>query len=167
MPNYQRRTVTNFIAVHAAATDPDWHGDIGIDDVRKWHTDPKPEGRGWIDVGYHIYIKRDGTIQLGRPLWAVGAHVRGYNQQSIGVCLEGGATMPPDGESVDDLIPTAEHYTEKQFRNLRLVLMFLTQLYPDATVQGHRDFPGVDKACPVFDVKHWWSVHQLDLWYGG
>lgn len=157
-PKYKKRPRTNFLAVHCAATDPAWHGDVDIDDVRDWHT-----AKGWIDVGYHLYIPRNGVIQLGRPLWAVGAHVAGFNDDSIGICLEGGASVltktdPETGKQVfDGMVPTDKHFTEKQFQALVAILAALKVQYPEAVVQGHCDFPGVTKACPSFDVKGWWA----------
>ena len=46
--------------------------------------------RGFVDVGYHYYIKKDGTIQEGRPIEKAGAHAQGHNAHSIGICYEGG-----------------------------------------------------------------------------
>lgn len=46
--------------------------------------------RGFNGTGYHYYIRRDGTTVGTRPLKLVGAHVKGYNKYSIGICYEGG-----------------------------------------------------------------------------
>ena len=54
---------------------------------------------GWAGIGYHIYIRKDGKVYEGRPLWAIGAHATGYNSDSIGVCCEGNydiETMPEE-----------------------------------------------------------------------
>lgn len=156
---YTRRPRTDYIAIHAAATDPNWHGDIDIDDIRGWHVNE----RGWIDVGYHLYIPYSGVIQLGRPLWAMGAHVSGYNDSALGICLEGGATVltkkdPETGREVyDGMVPTDKHFTEDQFIALRAATSAMLMLNPDAKVQGHTDFPGVTKACPAFDAIEWWE----------
>ena len=161
MPKYTKRPRTDFIVIHSAATDPAWHGDVDIDTVRKWHTDPKPRGNGWDDVGYHLYIPRNGVIQLGRPLWAMGAHVGGYNDQSIGICLEGGAkaiTKIVDGRRVLDYLLPSDDFTENQWSALRIITASMVIKYPDAEVLGHRDFPGVTKACPGFDARSWWEI---------
>ena len=76
------RKITD-IVVHASATPKGQYFDIH--DIRKWHTDPKPHGNGWRDVGYHYVVLLDGTIQIGRQLEVLGAHVKGYNRNSIGI----------------------------------------------------------------------------------
>jgi N-acetyl-anhydromuramyl-L-alanine amidase AmpD len=45
--------------------------------------------RGWLGCGYHYVIHEDGSIFQGRPLYTVGAHARGYNDTSIGICTVG------------------------------------------------------------------------------
>jgi len=131
------RKATNYIAVHCSATPEDM--DIGVEDIDRWHKE-----RGWIGCGYHFVIRRDGTVEDGRPLNAIGAHVRGFNQNSVGVCLVG-----------------TEEFSDEQTDALRELLTDLTFQFPSATVQGHRDFPHVKKSCPGFDVKRWWKSHDL------
>ena len=46
--------------------------------------------RGFRTTGYHYYIRRNGTTVLTRPPELVGAHMKGYNKHSIGICYEGG-----------------------------------------------------------------------------
>lgn len=75
----EARNITKII-VHHSATD---QGDV--DSFRKHHMETK----GWDDVGYHFVIKRDGTLQYGRPLFKQGAHAKGRNWNSIGICLVG------------------------------------------------------------------------------
>lgn len=63
-----------------------------IEDINRWHQE-----RGWIGVGYHYFIRKDGSIYKGRPDNAEGAHCKGYNAKSIGICYEGSymkETMP-------------------------------------------------------------------------
>lgn len=155
-PKYTRRPRTDYIVVHCADTDPSWHGSVDIDTVRQWHTSPP---RNWIDVGYHLYIPRSGVIQLGRPLWSQGAHVRGYNDESLGICLEGGTRVVTDGKG--NLVRKEEDYnfTEKQETALRALLASMKIAYPDARIVGHRDLdPG--KYCPSFDAESWWEIHR-------
>ena len=45
--------------------------------------------KGMAGIAYHYFIRKDGEIYQGRPLWAAGAHTKGYNYESIGVCFEG------------------------------------------------------------------------------
>lgn len=145
-----------FIAVHCSATPPDL--DIGVDKIREWH-----KANGWADVGYHYVVRRDGVIEHGRALEYQGAHAQGHNHESIGVCLIGGVRRDPDADGKDDadgprwdLNPDA-NFTAAQYASLETLLNLLLPRYPGAVVRGHRDFPGVTKACPSFDVQAWWS----------
>jgi len=145
----------NLIAIHCSFTkprDPRQHPTIGAKTIRRWHTDPKSEGgRGWRDIGYHYVIKRDGTLELGRPVEQQGAHIRGKNTNSIGICLVGGMHKST-GKAVND-------YTDKQWATLELIVRGLDQKYPGCGVYGHNDFTK-SKTCPNFDVKDWWRNLQ-------
>jgi hypothetical protein len=83
----------NEIIVHCSATREGQH--IPVETIKKWHT----EGRGWTDIGYHFYIELDGTIKKGRDIDKTGAHCKGHNRNSIGICYCGGValakTLPP------------------------------------------------------------------------
>ena len=112
--------------------------------------------RGFKDIGYHYYITRDGLQHIGRPLWQSGAHCRGHNRDSIGICYEGG---------LDDLGRAADTRTEPQRDTLRRLLASLQRRFPQAILLGHRDLsPDLDgdgritpaewvKQCPCFDVR--------------
>ena len=100
--------------------------------------------RGFATVGYHYYITRDGTVHAGRPLFQEGAHATGFNKHSIGICYEGG--LDPSGKPADTRTPA-------QRDTLRKLLLRLKADYPKARIVGHRDLPGVNKACPCFDVR--------------
>lgn len=144
---YAPRKATNYIVVHCAQTTA--QHDCDITEVRDWHALPKPKGNGWMDVGYHFFIKRDGTVQIGRPHWALGAHVKDHNWEAIGVCLAGGSDA--DGKE-------EKNFNEAQWTALAALVQGLRVAYPKAVVQGHRDFPGVDKYCPSFNAKPWWDL---------
>ncbi len=84
----------DLIVVHCTDTKPSQ--DFTIEKLKASH---KREGFGEYP-GYHLYIRRDGTLYYCRPLSVRGCHVRGYNEHSIGVCYEGGhaegaANVPP------------------------------------------------------------------------
>ena len=123
------------IIVHCAATPPSM--DIGADVIRKWHV----EDRNWSDIGYHYVVRLDGTIELGRPVSRQGAHTRGYNKESIGICYVGGINEKGAAEDTR---------TDKQKQSLRILLEFLKLTFPDSVIHGHRDF--ANKACPSFDA---------------
>lgn len=135
------RNRTDFIVIHCSATDDDL--DIGFAEIDRWH-----RAKGWQMCGYHLIIRRDGKLETGRELGVSGAHVEGYNSRSVGICMVGGV-------DADDGNRARDNFTSAQWDTLREVVASLRMKYPRATVQGHRDFPGVAKACPSFDVAAW------------
>ena len=163
----------HYIVVHAAATPPDM--DIGAHEIRQWHTNPMKnpetglwrylgslyryedlpravmgkEGRGWRDIGYHNVIRRSGVLEAGRPIVEAGAHVKGHNKNSIGVCLVGG---------IDTAGNVENNFTAPQFATLRGYLDTMLGLFPMAKVVGHRDLlEKRTKECPCFDVRAWYN----------
>lgn len=151
-----KREITTLIVVHCSATRPSQ--DIGAAEIRQWHL-----ARGYQDIGYHLVIRRNGRIELGRPLDAIGAHVTGFNSISVSLCMVGG--LLPDGKPADVLNPMAfDAYTEAQMTAAHTAIAFLRRLYPSAKVVGHRDLsPDLDKdgavkkhewlkTCPGFDA---------------
>ncbi|MDD9911637.1 MAG: N-acetylmuramoyl-L-alanine amidase [Alphaproteobacteria bacterium] len=126
------RKITHHI-IHCS--DSPNHRDIGVKTIRRWHTEPEPRGNGWSDIGYHYVIRRDGTIELGRPLEIQGAHCKGHNNHSIGTCLVG-----------------RDEFTEAQFKSLRRLHKTLKAWLPQIKVAGHRDL-NPNKTCPNFDVQ--------------
>lgn len=143
-PGHSRR-ITHCV-IHCAATRPSQ--DIGVSEIRDWHV----RGNGWRDVGYHWIIRRNGLIERGRHEGQAGAHVAGHNASSIGICLVGG---------LDQAGKPAPDYAAGQLAALRGLITRLEHLYPGAQVLGHRDFPGVAKACPSFDVAHWLATGAI------
>lgn len=134
------RARTDFIVVHCSATTASM--DIGVKEIRAWHIE-----KGWDDIGYHKVIRRDGTIEDGRKIDLIGAHVAGSNHNSIGICLVGGlSAFKSKGEN---------NFTPEQFAALANLLRELIVKYPLADILGHRDMPKVIKDCPCFDVKKW------------
>ena len=95
-------------------------------------------------TGYHYYITRDGQTYQTRHENLIGAHAKGYNQHSLGVCYEGG---------LDEHGKPADTRTEAQKCALWHLLRSLKTDYPDAEIIGHRDLPSVKKACPCFDAR--------------
>lgn len=136
-----KRNVTTEIFVHAADTPPTM--DIGWKEINQWHT----RDNGWAAIGYHVVIRRDGTVEAGRPLDTVGSHVKGHNSNSVGICMVGGKG-PFSG------IDPSRHYTSEQLVSLLAVLAELKDKYPQAEIKGHRDADS-GKQCPSFDVKGW------------
>ena len=141
-PKTKARATTEYIAVHGAFTYPDM--DIGAKEIDRWHRQ-----RGFFQIGYHCIIRRDGTIEQGRPDHLIGAAVYGYNDVSWHVCLVGGKSRKTEDWE--------NNYTNAQFRALGSVLKKSGRAYPDAMVLGHRDFPRVSKGCPGFDIMNWFG----------
>lgn len=134
------RSSTDYIIIHCASTTA--AHDVDIKDVDRWH-----RGNGWRMVGYHFFIKRDGTIQKGRQIMDGGAHVGPeYNGRSIGICMAGG--IAKDGKTPEN------NFMSAQWEALRKLTQDMVILFPGAAVIGHRDV--AKKDCPCFDVKAWW-----------
>ena len=100
-------------------------------------------------TGYHYYITRGGWVYQTRHEQLVGAHAKGYNSHSLGVCYEGG--LNTKGEPADTRTP-------RQKRALLRLLKRLKLEHPQARIVGHRDLPGVHKACPCFDCSEYQSL---------
>ena len=98
------------------------------------------------DVGYHFYVRRDGTKTQHRMPLEAGAHCTYYNKCSIGICYEGG---------LDAKGRPADTRTEAQKITMEELLRSLCVDFPDAEILGHCDLPGVRKACPCFDTRKW------------
>lgn len=130
-----------FIVVHCSATPPTMN--IGRQEIDRWHRQ-----RGFREIGYHYVIRRDGSIEVGRDLDKVGAHVEGYNAVSYGICLVGGVDADNQPE---------DNFEKAQKAALIPLIEKLLARSPKAKVLGHRDLPRVNKACPSFDVKEWWG----------
>lgn len=130
------RTINRLI-IHCTAT-PEGR-DHDVEEIRRWHT----RDRGWRDIGYHVLIKLDGTIQLGRPLDQVGAHVSGHNADSIGIVYVGGVAA--------GTFDAKDTRTPQQKDALKFVVTTLKNRWKNATIHGHREF--ANKACPSFDVR--------------
>lgn len=163
------RTETGFIVFHCSASPP--NQPVRGREIRQLHTAPKTDrfiwgpytlsGKAWRDIGYHFVIPRDGAIELGRDIEAIGAHVKGYNSVSVSVCLVGG---------IDETGKPEDNFTAEQWRAADLLLALLRARYPQAKWLGHRDLsPDANgdgvitradwlKACPSFDVRARWPI---------
>ena len=113
-----------------------------VAEIRRWHV----EGNGWRDIGYHHLIGRRGERAPGRPETAIGAHVIGRNQGTIGICLIGG-----HGSSERDRF--ADHFTQAQEKTLRDLIADIGSRTAIDIVAGHNQYAA--KACPGFQVPSW------------
>ena len=113
----------DLIVIHCSATRED--RTLTPDDLDTSH-----RRRGFNGTGYHYYIRKDGTVHLTRPLERVGAHAKGFNASSIGVCYEGG---------LDCRGRPADTRTPEQRAALQLLVHQLLAKFPHCRVCGHRD----------------------------
>jgi len=130
---HQMRTIDKVI-VHCSATREGQ--DIDAATIDTWHKE-----RGWSGIGYHYVIKLDGTIEYGRMVDKMGAHCKGHNKNSIGICYIGGC---------DEYMNPKDTRTSSQKTSLFALLLFLKRLHKESVIHGHRDFS--NKACPSFDA---------------
>ena len=118
----------NLIVLHHSDSDVAAHDDISV--IREWHLE-----RGFNDVGYHYFIRKDGLIQKGRDLDVMGAHCKGKNKSSIGICLSG-----------------RRKFTHHQFKTLANIILNIEAYYDKVLpIKGHNEFTK-KKDCPVFNV---------------
>lgn len=118
--------------------------DIGVAEIRAWHTAPTPQGRGWRDIGYHYVVRRSGLVEVGRyengdsvlEGLEIGAHVFGQNSDSLGVCWVGRNAPAPAQRTA--LLRHVRH------------LMNLHGI-PVEKVFGHYEFDK-HKTCPNLDM---------------
>ncbi|MBN9346632.1 MAG: N-acetylmuramoyl-L-alanine amidase [Devosia sp.] len=147
----KNRASTDWLVVHCSATPGTM--DIGRAEIDRWHRQ-----KGWLMIGYHFVIRRNGKVEIGRPVDTIGAHVEGHNSVSIGICMVGGT----DAKGAPE-----DNFTSAQYAALAELLRDLKAKYPRANICGHRDFsPDKNKdgkitpnefvkACPSFDVHDW------------
>ena len=128
------RTIDKII-IHCSATLPGQR--VDVETITRWH-----KQRGFKTIGYHFFIDRSGTIHAGRPLEQQGAHCKGQNAHSIGICYEGG--LNKEGKPYDTR-------TILQRIAMKELVAQLQERFTEATVHGHREF--ANKACPCFDVQ--------------
>lgn len=148
-----------YIVVHCSATT--FIRTFKMEQIRDWHV-----ARGFSTIGYHFVVEQSGDIREGRDLSVQGAHVRGYNDCSIGVCYVGG---------LDAIGRPADTRTEMQKESLIRLLTCLHKQYPEARIVGHRDLsPDLNgdgiispdeyiKQCPCFDAEIEYK-HITDNW---
>lgn len=136
------------IVIHYSATPIE--RDFTAADIDRMH-----RARGFNEIGYHYFIRKDGTVEMGRDLsqpgrFEQGAHAKGYNASSIGICFEGGVRASAPNVGFDSRTPVQTAAMIKLIRQL-------IDRFPGAIVEGHRDMPGAATQCPGFDARAWWD----------
>jgi N-acetylmuramoyl-L-alanine amidase len=125
------RSINKIVVHHSAGSRA-----TTVEQITKMH-----QARGFTDIGYHFVILWNGKVAKGRDIEKIGAHAKGHNVGSIGVCVTGDNTKP-------DLF-----WTEEQISCLRATVQTLCILFPEAEIYGHRDLPGAATECPGLNVK--------------
>lgn len=128
----------NNIVIHCTATQPD----AKVESIKKYWK----EVMGWKQVGYHYIIDAAGTVHQLAEESAVTNGVSGHNKDSIHISYIGG---------IDKKGKAKDTRTEAQRKAMLLKVLDLKFRYPGVRVLGHRDFEGVRKECPSFDVAAW------------
>jgi len=123
-----REVYTTFI--HCSASDNPAHDDVSV--IDQWHKE-----RGWSGIGYHYFIKKDGTIQEGRDLEKIPAAQRGHNTGSIAICIHG---------------LEIDKFTEVQLLALENLCHQINRAYIEMTFHGHCEV-NPHKTCPVINTK--------------
>lgn len=124
-----------YIVIHCTATERT----AEVESIKRYWK----ERLGWKSPGYHFIIDKDGNVTQLQHLDKLANGVKGYNKESIHVSWIG-------GKHRDDR-------THQQHQALRKIIKELHEKFPEAEIKGHRDFKGVSKSCPRFDVKEWWD----------
>lgn len=75
------RDTTDMIVIHHTGGNDI---DASAEQIHEWHL-----ANGWAGIGYHFVIRKDGTIERGRPEWAIGSHAYGENSHTIGIHFSG------------------------------------------------------------------------------
>lgn len=129
MNNILKKKNIRYLVIHCSDTDDDFT----VEDIHEMHLN-----FGWDGIGYHKVIDQKGYIFDGRPEYWVGAHVKGFNEISLGVCLIG-----------------KNKFSKEQLEALKSLLRIWKKKYPASKILGHKDLGKTSKTCPNFDVILW------------
>ena len=125
-----------YLVVHCTATSVDTTVDRIL---RYWR-----EVKKWKNPGYHFIVLRNGAIRELFPVEKVSNGVAGHNSYSVHISYMGG---------IDEKGKSKDNRTDAQKEAIHKKLKELKRQFPEAVIQGHRDFKGVMKSCPCFNAK--------------
>lgn len=128
----------HYIVIHCTATAQT----ATVENIQKYWKN----GLGWNNPGYHHLIKYNGEVVDLQPIEKVANGVSGHNYESIHISYMGG--IDEKGKPIDNRTPA-------QIRAMIELVKKYQKQFPASKVLGHRDFLGVKKACPSFDVARW------------
>lgn len=141
------RDVTDQIVIHHTGNPTD--DDLSAEQIHESHL-----AQGWAGIGYHFVIRKDGTIELGRPMDTIGAHAYGENSHTIGIHVCGNFDI---GDP-----------TDAQIESCSVLVQWLALTYGleinDATVVGHCDLMAT--ACPGESLySQLGRIRGKSIWY--
>lgn len=141
------RDVTDQIVIHHTGNPTD--DDLSAEEIHESHL-----AQGWSGIGYHFVIRKDGTIELGRPMDTIGAHAYGENSHTIGIHVCGNFEIAEP--------------TDAQIESCAVLGQWLALVYGfeinDATVVGHRDLMAT--ACPGENLySKLGTIRGKAIWY--
>ncbi len=126
-PTRQLKAITHICIHHSAVA-----GTVPVEHVAQYHV----ESQGWPGIGYHYYVKPDGTIYQTQRLETASYHVNNNNHYSLGICVSGNFTYAPPPQIQID---AAAHLTAWLMQELKI---------PEKNILGHKEFPDNDTSCP-------------------
>ena len=137
-----KREDTKYIIIHCSDTSPSKNLDVV--ELNKIHRQ-----KGFLNIRFHLIIKRDGIIEIGRDIDEIGSHTEDMDDKSVSICLIGGV-------ETDKEIESRLNYTARQWETLKSIVKSMCTLYPDAKVIGFNDVD-THKVSPYFDVQEWFD----------
>ena len=123
------RSETDQVVIHHTGNPTD-------DDLSAAEINASHKARGWSCIGYHYVIRKDGTVEIGRPHWTAGAHAYGHNSHTIGVHVCG---------NFEEAEPTSEQIESTAMLLANLCADYGLSIDRD-TIVGHHEL--MSTACP-------------------
>lgn len=124
----ENRERTDAIVIHHVGNT---NRDVSASDIHRWHLE-----NGWVGIGYHYVIRKNGVIERGRPVDTVGAHCYGANSYTVGINVVG---------NFEDHVPSRQQVVSVMRLVTELCRMYALEP-SDNTILGHRDVTST--ACP-------------------
>lgn len=126
------RPIQRLVVHHSASA-----RETTVEEISAWHAANPKIG----SLAYHFLVLEDGTLRKGRPVETVGAHAKGHNLTSIGICVIGDNTKPERA------------WLPVQIAVLKALVSLLQTFFPNSEVLGHKDLPGAKTECPGLNVR--------------
>lgn len=148
-----------YLVLHCTGT-PEGR-EVSASEIRHWHTDPEPKGRGWKQVGYTDMIHLDGKVErlvnnnedAWVDPWEITNGAKGYNAVSRHVVYVGGVDANNRKKAKDTR-------TAAQKEALKKYVLDFHKKFPRVKIIGH--YQVANKACPSFDVPKWLKEIGID-----